>query len=544
MHTLFSTPQRDLFTFFRSLPADDIRDCCTPSIYRRGQDYFESDAVSGITYDREKTMLKAIVSGDDDYTVKIMLHDGKISGSCTCPYYDVCKHLVATILYASDDESEFEVESMDEKNTGNQFQQYLQSLSKNELVALVEKYASEQFRTEVKNKFANTSSAQTTFHNVEQKIRKIFDNDGLMYSPNDFSNALDNELEKLSGLEKSLRKEIEGLLFDIIQKVDEAFEEGYLYEDYGDWCYEASKNFEELVSRYITSLDSSEKTTFLAKLDAALKKQSYNTFERLINVANSVFSDIDLPSLKNVLMQDYQNISPELAGKYYDSVSGLLSYNEKVEVLTVLQGSNGKRAIELAALHDANGNLSKAIHSLKTWLAENRSSYYSGADVWSFYLDLLRKGNHDLSDAAAEAIINCPTDTMLSKIISVINSEPSRYELLLEKKNAEAMLCYLQKQERLPEALALIKRKPTISESQVLDFFRLHKMIFPEDAATFFGKVIDQNLESTGDRYYEAIADAVRHLMKVNQSKANEYLKNIRTNYKRRRNLMALLDNL
>ena len=448
------------------------------------------------------------------------------------------------MLYAADNVSEIDIERVDEKDAENLFHQYLQSLSKVELIALVENFATKQFRTEIKNKFANASVAHQDFQKVERKIRKLFDNNNLMYSPDDFGIALDEEIKKLSGFEKSLSKEIEELLFYIIEKVDDAFDNGYLYHDYEDYSYEASQNFITFVEQYVSSLETGAKTIFLAKLDEVLGQQSYSTFEDLRDVANSVFSDVDLPNLKKVLMSDYQKISQELAGKYYDRVSTLLSYDEKASVLRVLLKGNENRAIELAALHDANENLSKAIKTLDTWLTENRSSYYLHENAWSFYLDLLAKGEYDLSDVAADAIINCATDTMLTKIVSITGGDTSRYELILEKNNAGAMLRYLQKEERLPEALALIKRNDKIIESQILDFFRTHKMIFPDDAATFFGNVIDNNLQNTGDRYYEAIADAIRQLAKVNRTKADEYLNHIRTNYNRRRNLIALLNRL
>ena len=544
MHSLFTTTTNDLNVFFRSLSTDDIRDCCSPSVYRRGESYFESEAISSLTFHHEKTQLKAIVSGEDDYTVTIGISEGEVSGSCTCPYGDVCKHLVATMLYANDEESEFDIDPIVNKDTANLFHQYLQNLSKDELIDLVEKFASEKFRTEVENKFANADVAHKTFNKTEQKIRKMFDNQNYMYDPDNFGNALDNELEKLSGLEKSLGKEIEDLLFYIIDKVEDAYDQGYLYSDDGDYYYETSQSFFNFIVRYVSSLDGSAKTTFLAKLDEVLTQQSYSTFGALRDVADYVFSDDDLLNLKNVLMSDYQKISPKLAGKYYDRVSTLLSYNEKTSVLRILLKDSEKRVIELAALHDSNGNLSKAIETLHTWLTENRSSYYLHEKPWSFYLDLLVKGKHDFPDIAADAIISCPTDTLLSKIVSITDAAPARYELLLEEKNAGALHLYLQKEERLQEALDLIKRTTKIPENQVLDFFRTHKMTFPEDAETFFVNVIVKNLESAGDSYYEAIADAIRQLTKINRTKADEYLNHIRTNYKRRRNLMSMLSKL
>ena len=145
--------------------------------------------------------------------------------------------------------------------------------------------------------------------------------------------------------------------------------------------------------------------------------------------------------------------------------------------LDLLSENSEERIIELTVLHDTYGNLSKAIETLNVWLTASSNRHEKARTL---YLDLLAKGNHDLSDAASDAIINCPTDTMLSKIVSFINDHPARYELLLEEKNADAMLRYLQKDKRLPEALDLIKRKPNISESLLNEFFRAHKMIFPD----------------------------------------------------------------
>jgi len=127
------------------------------------------------------------------------------------------------------------------------------------------------------------------------------------------------------------------------------------------------------------------------------------------------------------IVEGYQNISPLLAGLYYDHVSRLLSYDEKTIILNWLLKDSHKWAIELAQLHDDHGHLSKAIETLKTWLTKNRTPYYSYEDAWSLY---------------------------------------------------------------------------------------------------------------------EAIADAVRHLVKVNRAKADEYIHFMRKNYNRRRNLMSLLNEI
>ena len=542
MHTLFSTSKKNLHVFFNSLSDDDIRDCCSPAIFRRGEEYFDDDCVDQAAYNKEKTALKAIVAGNDDYTVNIVLADGKVSGSCTCPYDDVCKHLVATLLYAADI-LEIETEENSVEDTGNRFQDYLQTLSKDELVILVEKYAPDHFRTEVKNKFADAGSAHNVFRKVEQKIHKLLENNYLMNNFYEFNQAMDSELAKLSGFEKPLQTELEKFLFEIMEKIDDAIDDGELYEYDDESGYEPSSFFIDFFTGFATSLGKVQKTAFLAKLDGVLADQSYDTFYRLRDAVTSMFTDDELPHLKKELMAGYQHFSKELVGKYYERVCHLLVYQEKTDILEMLSERNSDRIIELATLHDANGELPKAVETLKDWLAVNNGSYSRHENVHTLYLDLLKKGNYELSDTAAEIIVHCPTHTMLMKIVSA-TGDPARFEKLLEQKNAGEMLLYLQKEERLPEALALIKRKSNISDSLLYDFFKTHKSVFPDEATAYFSKIIDANLPNTGDKYYEAITDALRHMMTSDLTKANEYINLIRTNYKRRGNLMKMLDRL
>lgn len=542
MHTLFSTSKNNLHAFFNSISDDDVRDCCSSPVFRRGEEYFDEDCVHQAAYNKEKTTLKAIVSGSEDYTVRIVLADGKVSGSCTCPYDDVCKHLVATLLHAAD-VLEIETEDNSDEDTGNKFQQYLQTLSKDELAALVEKYAPDRFRTEVNNRYADAGSAHDIFRKAEQKIHKLLENNYLMNNFYEFNQAMDSELAKLSGFEKLLQTELEKFLFEIIQKIDDAINDGELYEYDDDYGYEPSSFFIDFFTGFMANLGKVQKTAFLAKLDAVLEEQSYNTFDGLRDAVTSIFTDDELPHLKKELMAGFHHFSKGLTGKYYEQACHLLSYQEKTAVLEILSEQNKDRIMELASLHDANGELPKAIETLKNWLTINRGSYSRYEDVHALYLDFLIKGNCELLEAATDIIVHCPTHTMLIKIASA-TGDPARFEKLLEQKNAGEMLRYLQKQERLPEALELIKRKTDISDSLLNEFFKTHKTIFPDEATAYFSKIIDLNLPYTGDRYYDAITDALRQMLKSDLTKANEYISHIRANYKRRSKLMAMLNML
>jgi hypothetical protein len=541
MSHLFLTKQNNLPNFFKTISVDEVQGCCESKVYHRGLEYFKHGYVADASYNVDKTRLKTLVKSNSEYTVIINLQNSEVGGSCTCPYGGTCKHVIASLLFAYDENSEIEV-LPDAINPETDIIQYLQSLSKNELIGLVKKYAPEQFWLEVKNSFSDSSSAQTTFRKVERNIQKVFKDSDNLYNPVDFDAALDKEIKKLSGLEKHLKSEVEGLLMYIISEVDNAFDEGYLYDHYNDYNYEPSEDFNGFVINFVKSLNYEEKTAFLSKLDTVLKEQSYNTFGSLHRLSETVFTEDDLPALKDMLVSGYKKMSHNLIENYYERVCTLLTEQEKEVILTEMQNNNSKWIIELAGLYDSQNQGIKATDAIKVWLTVNNG--FRVDEVYTLYLDLLAKSGLSLSEAAKEAISHCSTCSMLQKIATLMSEGMSEYELVLEQKAAEQLLDYLENTDRLPEALALIKRSKNIWDTRVFDFFKKHKRIFPLEAENFFTDAINKNLEFAGDNYYHAICDNIQQLKQVNSSLAAEYLADIRLNYKRRRNLITFLSKL
>ena len=541
MSHLFITEQNKLPGFFETISGDDIQGCCDSKVYHRGGEYFKYGYVADASYNIEKTRLKTLVKGNSDYTVIIDLQNGHIEGSCTCPYGGTCKHVIASLLFAIGENSEIDV-IPEAQNPGIDIKQYLQSLSKDELIDLVKKYAPKQFWVEIKNTFSNSSSAQTTFRKVERNIQKIFKDSDCLNNPGDFDAELNKEIKKLSGLEKHLKSEVEGLLLYIISEVDNAFDEGYLYDHYNDDNYEPSEEFNGFVTTFVKSLNYEEKTVFLTKLDTVLKEQSYDTFGSLQQLSGTVFTEDDLPALKDMLVSGYKKISHHLIENYYERVRNLLTEQEKEIILTEIQNNSSKWIIELAGLYDFRSQTIKATDAIKVWLTANNR--FGVDEVYTLYLDLLAKAGLSLSEAAKEAITHCSTCSMLQKIASVVSEGMSDYELTLEQKASGQLLDYLEITNRLSEAMALIKRSKNIWHTRVFDFFKKHKKIFPLEAEKFFTDAITKNLEFAGDNYYHAIGDNIQQLKQVNSSLAAEYLADIRLNYKRRRNLISILSKL
>jgi len=95
--------------------------------------------------------------------------------------------------------------------------------------------APQTFHENIKNKFVTQEEALNLFQNISDRIGDIFSDEELLYNPSEFEHALLQQLEKLRGLWGKLPLQIGKLMIRIVQGVEDAFENGYLYlEKYGE----------------------------------------------------------------------------------------------------------------------------------------------------------------------------------------------------------------------------------------------------------------------------------------------------------------------
>lgn len=161
-----------------------------------------------------------LVKGNETYEVSIFGKGKEIRGSCTCPYDDICKHLVALLLFAVDNFHNLKNDGSSAEQ-GHNVNDYLQSLSINELIGVILKYAPEQFYTEVRNKFARSAEAFGIFRKVQKSIDGMFKDEELLYSPSEFEEALTAQSNQLKGLEFKLQKE--NFLLNLKMKINSIF---------------------------------------------------------------------------------------------------------------------------------------------------------------------------------------------------------------------------------------------------------------------------------------------------------------------------------
>lgn len=159
-------------------------------------------------------------------------------------------------------------------------ERYLASLTKEELISLILKIAPQTFLDTINARFASQSEAKAMFKKAAKAINAILADETLLYAPSEFEAKLLEQLEKLRGLWEKLPAEIGDLLLKLIQKVEQAFENGYLYIERYDRedDYFESEVVNDYIFRFTSSLPNEIKADYIEELKALLEEASYSTF--------------------------------------------------------------------------------------------------------------------------------------------------------------------------------------------------------------------------------------------------------------------------
>jgi tetratricopeptide (TPR) repeat protein len=383
-------------------------------IYERGEEYYEYDSVNNVEHDYPGTW-KAEVEGSDLYSVEIKLNgDEIVSWECDCPYDygDICKHVVAVLLYIKDNKDKHP-DLHPQKNTN------------------------------VPGDY--TKEIQKCFH-----VRNSYDNYGYSHEGESISIRLGKYIEKAKSLIKlNCEEEALTILLHIIKKIGDDYEE---FDDYnGDLacvCQEASEIIAIMIKSdlpdnllkvvmdelsqmiknrnydnysladlnqilFSISLKTSDFEKGIAIIDEALKTEpdSFRTFSLVTSkielleqagkreeVKNVISHYLYLPEVRKIKLKEL--ISEKQYEKALLLIDEGISLAEKKEhpgtvndwkdeKLTVFQWMNNKeKIIELAEDLFVNGRESmKYYRILKTVISTEK---------WASYLDnfLLKSGKH------------------------------------------------------------------------------------------------------------------------------------------------------
>lgn len=482
---LFDTDSPDLIQSIESFDEADIESCCEHKIFLRGLNYFNDGAIEQIDYNQNNNTINAIVAGTQDYSVSIYLKERVVYGSCTCPYYDVCKHIVATLLYLNKEGIScldiVDIQMPTESQSLEFLQKHLKSLSKSDLVNLVMKFAPENYVTRIRNQSSPADNAIKVFSKVEKKIKGFFNDDDLLWDPSGFEGALMGQLDKLRGLEDKLANETGDLLIYLIESINGAFDEGYLYIDSysGDEFFE-SEDFCGFVKNFVRTLPFRQKMEYILKLDEALNHMSYDTFHSIDQSFDSFFLNKEYVGVKDYLMNQEYLVPDTLLSRLYEYLETGLSDSEKENILISLSDFDYQYVIHLCMLLikqerylDAYNIISPRIDNTDGFISE---------EIMKLYLLLSQKLNHDLREAARKAIKSSPNASMLFKIKDLISEPLTEYEGILREKDPEELLFFYEKEKRPEDALSLINDGSISWDSTLFEFFRKNKKSVPVDA--------------------------------------------------------------
>lgn len=104
---------------------NDIKRLVTSTIYSRGFSYYKQDRVKLQSVELDR--FEAIVYGSEIYHVMVEKKNDAYSVDCDCPYWTVCKHIVAALLAARDYYKDHHQELLQKKATP-QWSKFFQSI--------------------------------------------------------------------------------------------------------------------------------------------------------------------------------------------------------------------------------------------------------------------------------------------------------------------------------------------------------------------------------------------------------------------------------
>ncbi|PHS37724.1 MAG: hypothetical protein COB07_10245 [Sulfurovum sp.] len=150
-----------LTEIIEKLAMDDIEAMAENLIYGRGLDYYRNDYVEMIESADDEIVAMVEGSYQSSYRVQITIDNKDLLGSCTCPYDDVCKHIIATMIQVKMDPDISDEETNHDQEV---FMRHLNTLSKEHLVSLVDRFAPRTYKIEVIMKNASNSEINASLH--------------------------------------------------------------------------------------------------------------------------------------------------------------------------------------------------------------------------------------------------------------------------------------------------------------------------------------------------------------------------------------------
>lgn len=458
---LFDATDGTILECFNVISREDVEAVCDYTIYMRGLEYFEEGNVEELRHNIANNTIEATVRGTSDYFLEFYLDDDGVYGTCSCPYDGVCKHLIAVMLRIVDNGTDnilkYSLKTPSTIESLDFLKEHLKTLSKENLITLVMKFAPPNFVTEVKNLKLPGKEAATILQKTENKIRNFFEDEGLLHDPDGMEKALMTQLNKLKGLEPHIANQIGDLILFIIESIGQAIDEGYLYIDnYYQEEYFESEDFCEFVSAFVRQLPYKKKIEYLIRLDQALNEMSYDTFSGIEESYPGFFSETERTDLKNFVLHN-SDLPVSLVLRLYKLIEQVIDDKEKEALLLLTSKKDIEHLIALCRMLYEQNRFSE----IKGLLISdspygNPLTEIRAAEI---YLDTALNLNLNMDEESEKVLEKCPRADILIKIKNTKGIVGPRCENIVKNRNPKELLAFYEKENRMNDALALILQK-------------------------------------------------------------------------------------
>jgi len=304
-------------------------------IYERGEDYHDSGMIDNVEHNYPDTW-RAEVEGSDLYSVEIKLNgDEVVSWNCDCPYDygDICKHVVAVLLYIKDNKSNHPVNiEIPPSPSQEQLIEILKQTNNKELSSFLSQYADKHpdfYQALVSNLHPKKkANAQVDYAKEIQKcFKRSNDNYRFRNDGQAIAHKLNSFVEKANSLIKlNCQEEAMSILLHIIREIGENYEE---YDDYdGDLGCVCQKAAELIVEMIETGLPDNLLENLTDEIGKLIKNSNYDNYD-LADLNQILFS----VSLKTLNFDNGISILDEALKKEPDSFRTLSLVMSKIELL-------------------------------------------------------------------------------------------------------------------------------------------------------------------------------------------------------------------
>lgn len=533
-----------------------------PVILQRSHDYV--DQIEDVDYTPGSA--QTLIYGSDEYEVEIKheANTARLYGDCSCPYDGgACKHLAAFLQYLREAEDldgiNYGIEytniyitpDQPPSSTSFNFKAWVKARSREELENLVLQHAPESLRKSLALQAGSITVQQELFRKIEKKVIKAL-KEADEYDIDAYEEKLLKHLESLRPLWGLMPEKIYKLLRKVVEAIDKAQSEGYLYDDYSD------ETFEGL-----------ELGTYLAEFVSALPQHLFaegvaevlDTFGNLeYSICENFIPEL-LPKLdgsKGVMLKDLiigSDLLPQQIHHQQKEIWAFLkpylTTSEQKQLLKKLP--DPFFLLELSNLYEQEGQFQEAIKLLTQRLPQPIKNHWNDAyniaygaePLYEKLLELLQKEKQeqDLKKWVHRYVEERASARSLSFALQFLPEAQTELEALLKKRHIGSFAQYLEESFRAPEVLELFKSHPKDFPQNVrYSFFKRNQLLFPKEAQTIFTQVLNQELLNANQSSYQMVVEALVLLRELMEKKTFVTLvQSIRAEYKRRPNLMALM---